>query len=203
MQLRTESVEEEGKPESFDFLGFTHICGRKQNGKFVVLRHTIRSGCERSLKDSKESSRNVCMTAIPELGKWLQLSNTWTLSDIMAYHETVRAVKSISLSSDKIVVSNYVTTKPEDVKSIGSGCNALSNDGCHILESCIRILNNDSTLLPKAGAQCGSTSRWDLCGGYRATGIPTAILNSLQKIVTSYTSFQKAQKVCTTNAMLR
>jgi len=30
-----------GKPETFDFLGFTHICGKTRKGKFVVLRHTI------------------------------------------------------------------------------------------------------------------------------------------------------------------
>lgn len=33
----------ERKPESFNFLGFTHLCGRKRNGKFVVLRHTMRN----------------------------------------------------------------------------------------------------------------------------------------------------------------
>ena len=29
--------------------------------------------------------------------------------------------------------------------------------------------------LPEVGAQCGSSARWDLCGGCRVTGIPTAI----------------------------
>ena len=28
--------------------------------------------------------------------------------------------------------------------------------------------------LPEAGAQCVSSARWDLCGGCRVTGIPTA-----------------------------
>ncbi len=27
---------------------------------------------------------------------------------------------------------------------------------------------------PEVGAQCGSSARWDLCGGRRATGVPTA-----------------------------
>ena len=32
----------EGKPETFDFLGFTHICGQsRQNVKFLVLRKTV------------------------------------------------------------------------------------------------------------------------------------------------------------------
>jgi group II intron reverse transcriptase/maturase len=32
-----------GKPETFDFLGFTHICGTSPKGRFTVLRQTIRS----------------------------------------------------------------------------------------------------------------------------------------------------------------
>ena len=33
----------EGKPETFTFLGFTHICGKtRKNGKFAILRHTIK-----------------------------------------------------------------------------------------------------------------------------------------------------------------
>src|SRR5438876_280625 len=31
-----------GKPETFDFLGFTHICGKKRSGRFTVVRQTIR-----------------------------------------------------------------------------------------------------------------------------------------------------------------
>ena len=31
-----------GKPETFDFLGFTHICGTSKAGRFIILRHTIR-----------------------------------------------------------------------------------------------------------------------------------------------------------------
>ena len=37
-----------GKPETFDFLGFTHICARSKNGRFWLKRITISSGCGRS-----------------------------------------------------------------------------------------------------------------------------------------------------------
>ena len=39
-----------------------------------------------------------------------------------------------------------------------------------------KILSNTCASLPKAGAQCGSSARWDLCGGRRVTGVPTAII---------------------------
>lgn len=32
---------DKGKPEIFDFLGFTHICARTRNGSFTIHRHTI------------------------------------------------------------------------------------------------------------------------------------------------------------------
>jgi RNA-directed DNA polymerase len=44
----------EGKPETFDFLGFTHICAKTRKGKFTVLRKTMRKKApceaERSLR---------------------------------------------------------------------------------------------------------------------------------------------------------
>ena len=39
-----------------------------------------------------------------------------------------------------------------------------------------KTLSNTCASLPKAGAQCGSSARWDLCGGRRVTGVPTAII---------------------------
>jgi group II intron reverse transcriptase/maturase len=62
----------EGKPESFEFLGFTHICGRTRNGKFVVLRHTIRKRMRVKLKELKEELRRRLHSSIPEVGRWLQ-----------------------------------------------------------------------------------------------------------------------------------
>jgi group II intron reverse transcriptase/maturase len=40
----------EGKPETFDFLGFTHVCGKTRSGKFVVLRRTMRKRFGSKLK---------------------------------------------------------------------------------------------------------------------------------------------------------
>src|SRR5215467_15811412 len=41
----------EGKPETFNFLGFTHICGQaRKNGKFLVLRESIRERLLAKLK---------------------------------------------------------------------------------------------------------------------------------------------------------
>jgi hypothetical protein len=46
----------------------------------------------------------------------------------------------------------------------------------HVLERIRQAeRSNVCTLLPKAGAQCGSSACWDLSGGRRVTGVPTGI----------------------------
>src|SRR5439155_9900793 len=48
----------EGKPETFNFLGFTHICGQTwKSGKFLVLRKTIHKRLSAKLRALKEELR--------------------------------------------------------------------------------------------------------------------------------------------------
>ena len=42
-----------GKPETFRFLGFTHICAKATNGSFLVKRVTDKKGCEQSYARSR------------------------------------------------------------------------------------------------------------------------------------------------------
>ena len=63
----------EGKPETFNFLGFTHICIKKRsNGRFTVLRQTIRKRLQAKLNEVKAELQRRMHEPIPELGKWLQ-----------------------------------------------------------------------------------------------------------------------------------
>lgn len=62
----------EGKPETFDFLGFTHICSRTRKGKFAILRLTISKRIRVKLKFVKEELRRRLHWPIPEVGKWLR-----------------------------------------------------------------------------------------------------------------------------------
>jgi RNA-directed DNA polymerase len=62
----------EGKPETFDLLGFVHICGRKRNdGRFTVLRQTMRKRSQAKLSEVKVELTGRMHTPIPEQGKWL------------------------------------------------------------------------------------------------------------------------------------
>jgi group II intron reverse transcriptase/maturase len=63
----------EGKPETFEFLGFTHICAKKRsNGRFTVLRQTIRKRLQAKLNEVKAELRRRMHDPIPEQGKWLR-----------------------------------------------------------------------------------------------------------------------------------
>ena len=63
----------EGKPETFNFLGFTHICVKKKsNGRFTVLRQTIRKRVQTKLNEVKTELRRRMHEPIPEQGKWLR-----------------------------------------------------------------------------------------------------------------------------------
>jgi group II intron reverse transcriptase/maturase len=62
-----------GKPETFNFLGFTHICGKKRsNGRFTVLRQTIRQRLHAKLGEVKAELRRRLHDPIPQVGAWLR-----------------------------------------------------------------------------------------------------------------------------------
>jgi RNA-directed DNA polymerase len=61
-----------GKPETFNFLGFTFICGKSHRGKFLLRRKTRRDRMRAKLKEVKEQLRQRRHQPIPEQGKWLR-----------------------------------------------------------------------------------------------------------------------------------
>jgi group II intron reverse transcriptase/maturase len=63
----------QAKPETFNFLGFTHICGKKRsNGRFTVLRQTIRARLQAKLSEVKAQLKRRLHDSVPEVGKWLR-----------------------------------------------------------------------------------------------------------------------------------
>ncbi|MCP4599491.1 MAG: hypothetical protein GY847_02960 [Proteobacteria bacterium] len=58
------------KPETFDFLGFTHICGKTRKGKFRVLRRTMRNRLGAKLKEVKLELRRRMHEPVPKVGMW-------------------------------------------------------------------------------------------------------------------------------------
>ncbi len=62
-----------GKPETFDFLGFTHICGKTRDGqRFVLKRKTSAKRMRAKLKEVKAELIRRMHLPIPEVGRWLE-----------------------------------------------------------------------------------------------------------------------------------
>jgi len=63
----------QGKPETFNFLGFTHICRKKRsNGRFTVLRQTIRQRLQAKLNEVEAELRRRMHHPIRDQGAWLR-----------------------------------------------------------------------------------------------------------------------------------
>jgi transposase len=60
-----------GKPETFNFLGFTFICGKTRAGKFQIKRKTRRDRMRTKLKMIKAEMGRRMHQPIPAQGKWL------------------------------------------------------------------------------------------------------------------------------------
>jgi group II intron reverse transcriptase/maturase len=59
------------KPETFEFLGFTHICAKGRHGRFKVRRVTSKKKMRAKLKSVKTEMRLRMHDPIPEQGRWL------------------------------------------------------------------------------------------------------------------------------------
>ena len=61
-----------GKPETFNFLGFTHICGKSRRGRFQLHRKTRRDRLRAKLQEVKVELRRRMHQPIPVQGAWLR-----------------------------------------------------------------------------------------------------------------------------------
>ena len=67
-----------GKPESFTFLGFTHICAKSRRGYFLLKRKSRRDRMRAKLKAIEQELQRRMHLPIPAQGKWLgQVVHGW------------------------------------------------------------------------------------------------------------------------------
>jgi group II intron reverse transcriptase/maturase len=61
-----------GAPATFNFLGFTHSCGKTRKGGFTVLRQTMRTRWQAKLREVKAELRSRLHEPIPTVGTYLR-----------------------------------------------------------------------------------------------------------------------------------
>jgi RNA-directed DNA polymerase len=71
-----------GKPETFNFLGFTFVSGTSRRGTFLIHRKTQRDRMTAKLKEVKDELRRRMHSPIPGQGAWLKQ----VVAGFFAYH---------------------------------------------------------------------------------------------------------------------
>jgi len=81
-----------GKPETFDFLGFTHISGETRAGHFALKRITIAKRMRTKLREVKAELVRRMHLPIPEVGRWLGS----VVRGHLAYYAVPGNIKAVS-----------------------------------------------------------------------------------------------------------
>ncbi len=71
-----------GKPATFKFLGFTHICARNRRGGFLLKRKSRRDRMRARLRALKDELRRRMHEPVDEQGRWLRQ----VVQGFIAYH---------------------------------------------------------------------------------------------------------------------
>ncbi len=95
----------ERKPETFEFLGFTHICATDRHGRFKLKRVTSKKKMRAKLKSVKAEMRKRMHLPIPEQERWL--------ADVLSGHYRYYAVPGNTAALNRfrhLVVGRWVWT---------------------------------------------------------------------------------------------
>ena len=87
------------RPETFNFLGFTHYCSKTRNGKFVVKRKTQAKRLVRKLKAIREDMLDRMHTPVREQHRWLRQ----VLSGHYQYYGVIFNYRALRMFKDCVV----------------------------------------------------------------------------------------------------
>ena len=88
-----------GRPETFNFLGFTMICGKSRRGKFLLRRKSQRDRVQAKLLAVKEELRRRMHQPIPRQGEWLR----GVVSGWFNYHAVPTNTRSLQTFRDCVI----------------------------------------------------------------------------------------------------
>jgi group II intron reverse transcriptase/maturase len=87
-----------GKPETFAFLGFTHVCATTRAGWFQLKRITIAKRVRTSLREVRDQLRKRMHQPIPVQGRWLAS----VVRGHMAYYAVPGNVQAVAAFRDEV-----------------------------------------------------------------------------------------------------
>ncbi len=163
----------ESRPETFDFLGFTMICGKSRRGKSLLWRKSRRDRLQAELLAVKGQLRRRMRQAIPRQGELLR----GVISGWFAYHAVPTNARSLQTFRNCVIRFWWrsLRRRGQRDKTTWERMKRLADD--HLPKP--RILSLARAALrrqtPKVGAVCGNAARTDPCGARAAMRVPTAI----------------------------
>jgi group II intron reverse transcriptase/maturase len=89
----------EGKPETFDFLGFTHISGKNSKGYFTVKRRTIRKRLRAKLQEIKQQLPRRRHDPVAQTGEWLRS----VVQGYFNYHAVPGNLESLGTFRERLI----------------------------------------------------------------------------------------------------
>jgi RNA-directed DNA polymerase len=102
----------EGKPETFDFLGFKHISGKNRLGRFTVRRKTIRKRMGAKLRELKQQLRERMHDPVRQTGQWLKSK----VQGHFNYYAVPGNLASLGVFRDRVLVHWWHTLRRRSQK---------------------------------------------------------------------------------------
>jgi RNA-directed DNA polymerase len=163
----------EGKPETFDFLGFTHICGTMRDGRrFQLKRKTKRKRKRATLQRIVDELRRIRHSPID--GQWRWLTTVLRALGLLRGSDQPSGGARAAQSRQDALVPELAATKP----AVSTDLIAHERHCREAPAAPARPPSVAGATLPRqppeAGAVCVNCARTDLGGGRSAMGVPTA-----------------------------
>ena len=160
--------------------GFTHICAKTRNGRFMLKRITVEKRMRAKLQRGQDRADAATASPDPRPGTLARERRARPLryyavpgngDAIIAFHDQVTRHwhRSLRRRSQR---------HRHDLEADASPRRSMATTGP---ASCTPGPTRASTPTPKAGAQCVRRARWDLCGGPPARAVPTAMMGVKRK----------------------
>ena len=129
----------DGPPETFDFLGFTHISGKTRQGDFTIHRKTSRKKFQAKLADLKEKLSRRRHDDLAKVGAWLQsVFRGWC--QYYAVPGNYRTPAAVPRRDPGHVAPHAAATQPtRPPPDLGEVLASSANAGCRRRRSCILI----------------------------------------------------------------